>query len=231
MNHRIHPFPILSATPFFLIFLILVSMGCDRGSTGPQTIYLPPGMERILVVSFKDIAKIAGADLSVRCPLSGKTFLTGEVEEGAKALLNRELRNHLQGREAFKFISPEEMSDLQPELLSENGEVLPEGNLLTITGRKLGADAVLAGHIYRYQDRVGGDFSVESAASVAFDLHLLRVSDGRVLWTGVFDETQRALTDDLFELPSFLERDGQWVTADQMAEAGLKEVLSAFKLP
>ncbi len=231
MNQRIRPFPILFTIPLLLVFFALFSAGCDRRSTGPQVVDVPPGLDRILVVSFKDIAKIAGADLSVRCPLSGKTFLTGGVTEGAKTLLNRELRNHLQGREGFKFISPEEMSDIQSELWSENGEILPERNLLTATGRKLEADAVLAGHIYRYQNRVGGDFSVESPASVAFDLHLLRVSDGRVLWTGVFDETQKVLTDDLFELPSFLERDGRWVTADQMAEAGLEEVLSGLKLP
>lgn len=230
MNQRIRPFPIFFPIPLLLILLIPLLAGCERGSTGPKPIYVPPSLERILVVSFKNIPESAGADISVRCPLSGKTFLTGGVTEGAQALLNRELRNRLQGREEFKFISPEEMSDLQSESLTENGDILPERNLLTLTGRKLGADAVLVGHIYRYQERVGGKFSVESPASVAFDLHLLRVSDGRVLWTGAFDETQKALTDDLFELPSFLERDGQWVTADQMAEAGLEKILSAFRL-
>ncbi|MFP4347503.1 MAG: hypothetical protein ACOC23_08745 [Thermodesulfobacteriota bacterium] len=224
------PFPFFFPMPLLLILWIPFLTGCERGSTGPKPIYVPPSLERILVVSFKNIPKTAGAGLSVRCPLSGKTFLTGGVTEEAKAFLNRELRDRLQGREEFKFISPEEMSDLQSESLSENGDILPEQNLLTAMGRKLGADAVLAGHIYRFQERVGGKYSVESAASVAFDLHLLRVSDGRVLWTGAFDETQKALTDDLFELSSFLERDGQWVTADQMAQAGLEKILSAFRL-
>ncbi len=224
------PFPILFPIPLLLILWIPFLTGCERGNTGPKPIYIPPSLERILVVSFKNIPATAGAGISVRCPLSGKTFLTGGVTDEAKAFLNRELRDRLQGREEFKFISPEEMNDLQSESMSENGDILPEQNLLAAMGRKLGADAVLAGHIYRYQERVGGKYSVESAASAAFDLHLLRVSDGRVLWTGAFDETQKALTDDLFELPSFIERDGQWVTADQMAQAGLEKILSAFRL-
>jgi hypothetical protein len=230
MNHRIRPFSILFPIPLLLFLFLPFLAGCERGSAGPKPIYVPPSLERILVVSFKNVAETAGKDISVRCPLSGKTFLTGGVTEGAKSILNQELRKRLQGREEFKFISPEEMSGLQSELLTENGNILPERNLLTVTGRKLGADAVLAGHIYRYQERVGGKFSVESPASVAFDLHLLRVSDGRVIWTGAFDETQKALTDDLFELSSFIERDGQWITADQMAQAGLEEILSAFRL-
>lgn len=231
MNRRSpHP-PVLCGILLLLTTWFLLLNGCGKGNPGPRPIYVSPGMERILVVSFKNIAKTSGEDVSVRCPLSGKTFLTGGVEDGAKAFLNQGLRDHLQDRDEFKFISPEEMSDIQSESLADNGEIVPERDLLTITGRKLGADAVLVGHIYRYRNRVGGKYSVETPSSVAFDIHLLRVSDGRVLWTGSFDETQKALTDDLFQLQSFLDRDGQWVTADQMAEAGLAKVMSAFKMP
>jgi hypothetical protein len=98
-------------------------------------------------------------------------------------------------------------------------------------GRALDADAVLVGHIYRYIERVGGNLSVESPASVAFDLHLVRTSDGHVLWTGYFDETQKTLMEDMFDIGSFFQREGKWVTAEQMASTGLHNIMETFKTP
>ncbi|MGE0084370.1 MAG: hypothetical protein AB7S75_08100 [Desulfococcaceae bacterium] len=184
-------------------------------------------MKKILVVSFRNVSTGSGESSGIRCPLSGKIFAGGRVESTAEAVLDSHLAAILKKHPHFKFISPEQLRDIRSGLSEKSGE----GEILAETGRKLGADAVLAGHIYRFEDRVGGKFSVESPASVAFDLHFLRVPDGRVLWSGHFDETQKALTDNLFKLPTFLRRDGQWITAEQMAVSGLDTVMEAFTLP
>ncbi len=70
-------------------------------------------------------------------------------------------------------------------------------------GRRHGADGVLVGFVYRYKERVGKAYGVESPASVAFDIHLIRVADGRTIWSAHFDETQQSLGDNLFKLGSF----------------------------
>ena len=210
-----------------LILCGMLASGCSAPEPAPETLHVPQDMKKILVVSFRNVSADSGESSGIRCPLSGKVFVSGQVENSAEAVLDSHLMDILKKHPQFKFISPEQLGDIRSGLSEESSE----REILAETGRKLGADAVLAGHIYRFKDRVGGKLSVESPASVAFDLHFLRVSDGRVLWSDHFDETQKALTDDLFKLPTFLKRDGQWITAEQMAVAGLDSVMEGFRLP
>ncbi len=209
----------------FLSFLLITS--CSAPEPVVKPLHVSPEMKKILVVSFRNAAENSGDSQGVRCPLSGKIFVSGEVAPEAENLLSGHLKKILQKYDQFIFITPDQVQGIR----SENGTGADERQMLAETGRKLGADAVLAGHIYRYRDRVGAKLSVESPASVAFDLHFLRVADGRVIWSNHFDETQKALTDDLFRLSSFLQRDGQWITAEQMALAGLENIMEAFQLP
>jgi hypothetical protein len=69
---------------------------------------------------------------------------------------------------------------------------------------------------------------VDKPASVAFDLHLVRVRDGRVAWTGKFDETQRPLSDNLLKIGTFFKRGAKWLTAEELASAGMGETLTAL---
>jgi len=197
--------------------------GCSQTRTVQAPVSIPLGIKKVLVVSFTD-ARGGKNNSSVRCPLSGKTYITGEIAPGGIDFLNNHMRTLLSNNKGFKFISSKHLKKIQADQ-----KYLSEIRLLADTGKKLKADAVLTGHIYRYKDRVGGKFSVKSPASVAFDIHLIRVADGRLLWSAHFDETQKALTDDLFQLSSFLERDGQWITADQMAAKGLEHLTEALK--
>ncbi len=66
---------------------------------------------------------------------------------------------------------------------------------------------------------------------MAFDLHLVRVSDGTILWTGYFDETQKTLMENMLDISAFFEREGKWVTAEQMASAGLLKIMETFRIP
>ncbi|MEZ4526401.1 MAG: hypothetical protein R2941_10825 [Desulfobacterales bacterium] len=210
-----------------VIFCTMLTGACSTPEPALRHFQVPQDMKKILVVSFRDMSTDTGESSGIRCPLSGKVFAGGKVEGRAAEILDTRLSAILQKHPRFKFISPDQLTDIRSGL-SERSD---EREILAETGRKLGADAVLTGHIYRFADRVGRKLSVESPASVAFDLHFLRVSDGQVLWSGHFDETQKALTDDLFRLPTFLKRDGQWITAEQMAVSGLDTVMEALALP
>jgi hypothetical protein len=100
--------------------------------------------------------------------------------------------------------------------------------ILIAMGQKLAVDAVLVGFVYRFRERVGKGFSAESPASVAFDLHLIRVMDGRTVWSANFDETQQTLGQNLFQLGTFLTRGGRWITAEDMASGGLNDIMNEF---
>jgi hypothetical protein len=214
-----------------LIIGFLMVAGCQSRPPAPRPVTVPPGMDRFLMVSFINVAQVVGVDQGVRSPLSGQVFVTGEVDAAAERFLTGVAMEHLQDRLSVKLISPSQARNLRSMPLAISNPDVSERELLLETGRKLSADGVFVGHVYRYRNRVGGKYSVDAPASVAFDIFLLRVSDGRILWSRFYDETQKALTDDLFQLGAFLDRDGQWVTADQMARAALDRMMETLKIP
>jgi len=52
-----------------------------------------------------------------------------------------------------------------------------------------------------------------------------------MVWSGRFDETQQALTDDLLKLGSFLRRKGVWLKAEELASVGMDEILAKLPKP
>ena len=76
-----------------------------------------------------------------------------------------------------------------------------------------GADANLGGSIRRWSQREGTTSGVRQPASVWIALEL-KDRGGRVIWTGVYEETQPPLSEDLGSLPRAWERGFRWVTAE-----------------
>jgi hypothetical protein len=93
-------------------------------------------------------------------------------------------------------------------------------------GRQYGADAVLIGYLYEYQERIGSDYGVESPARVCFELNLISVADGRLVWQDWYRETQQALNENLFHLGKFLQRKGRWITVEQMAAEAMQNMMA-----
>lgn len=216
--------------PILLLCLLLPAglLGCQGAPSASRSVTVPANMDRFLMVSFRDIAEEVGHDQGVRSPLSGQVFVTGEVAGEAEDYLTSLAMDRLRERVSIKLISPDRLRDLRPA--SSRAEVA-ELDLLREIGRSLEADGVFAGYVFRYRNRVGGNYSVTEPASVAFDIVLLRVSDGRVIWSRFFDETQKSLTEDLFGLGAFLERDGQWITTDRMARVAMDELMESLRIP
>lgn len=85
----------------------------------------------------------------------------------------------------------------------------------------LRADAVMTITLNRFTERDGGKYSVQQPASVAFDYRLMLTENGQTLCSGVFDETQKSLTDNLLSFKSVFKRKLQWITAEELASDGV----------
>jgi len=95
-------------------------------------------------------------------------------------------------------------------------------------GQDLEVDGIVAGYVYRWRERKGLPYSVEKPASVAFDIHLYRAADGALLWRGQFDLTQASLMEDMLRISFFFKERGRWLTAEELAGAGMEETLKTF---
>ena len=219
------------ATAWIKIFLLTIMLclpGCTKNILVKENVFSTSGKEKILIFPFKNMAAVYGENVNIPCPICGKVFMTGEVAEDADNLLTDQLFILLKDRKDIQLIPASQSQGVVSELLLEDQKKLSERDLLIETGRVLKADWVLSGNIFRFRERVGGKYSVDLPASVAFDIHLIRVSDGHLLWNDHFDETQRPLSENLFQLGPFLKRKARWITANEMAVSGLKDVLKTF---
>ena len=215
----------------FLLTGILFLSACGGDNIVKEK---PPnlsGIEKILILPFKDMASLFGESVNGRCPVCGKVFTTGDVAESAVVMLTEHLFTLLKDRKDIELIPSSQAQGVMSGLLAGSNKTLEERALQLEIGRALNADAIFAGYIYRFRERVGGEYSVDLSASVAFDIHLIRVEDGRVLWSAHLDETQRPLSDDLFRLNLFLRRKAKWITAKEMAISGLEDMLKDFFIP
>ncbi|RZB32114.1 MAG: hypothetical protein SRB1_01733 [Desulfobacteraceae bacterium Eth-SRB1] len=217
----------LKAILFYIGLFIVTSLlfACKSGAPVPETADQPSTNGKLLILPFKDMSAIYGENVSLRCPLCGNVFVTGEVAEGADTLLTKRLVSLLSDRDYIELIPLSKGQGVWSKLLSGG---LSERSLIVETGSALGADAVLAGYVYRFRERIGTRYSVDSPASVAFDVHLVNVANGRIMWTGHLDETQQPLSDNLLQLGTFIKRRGTWITAEEITFSGLEKMLQKF---
>jgi len=122
-------------------------------------------------------------------------------------------------------------------------EVIPAGDLVTAfeakgtpfphgevesaartAAQEFGATALLSGEVYRYRERQGGEMGATRPASVGFTVTVHSATDARELWSARFDETQVALSENLFEARRYPGAGSRWLSAAQLAQWGAEEI-------
>jgi len=88
-------------------------------------------------------------------------------------------------------------------------------------GHALSVDGVLYGMLERYREREGLDYAAASPASVAFILKFVDMKTGQVVWTAKFAKAQKSLAQNVFELANFVQHQGRWVRAHEIAQDGI----------
>ena len=164
------------------------------------------------------------------CPICRGAYRTGDIQPGAEQILTRLLYQKMEPSGTFRVVPSERVE----EVLCGKSKKELEEKILALApslGKELGAEFLLLGYLFRFEERVGSSLGVEKPASVGFDLHLLRVKDGRIIWTTKFDETQRPLSENILKIGSFFRRGASWLKAEELASVGMGEVLKALPSP
>ena len=211
-----------------LCFLFPVFLNC-RYRDGVSITVMPGGktvLNRIAILPFQEIIPEDNAAKMASCPLCGAVFNIDRSTASPITAVEGVFMEGLQGFNKLTIISPESASDVYRRVAASVKAPLPE--ILKQVGRELGADGLLVGYIFRYRERKGYPYSVEKPASVAFDVHLIRVSDGIVAWRGACDKTQSSLMENILQIASFYKRGGRWLTAKELTEEGVSEMLKTF---
>lgn len=162
------------------------------------------------------------------CPLCKGLFQSGSVFPGSQNTVTRLLYDKMEGMKAYSILPLEKVEEAFSRFDKSQFKQQPIPSSVRL-GKELNADFVCLGYLFRFEERVGSSIGVEKPASVGFDLHLVRVRDGKVVWTGRFDEKQKPLSDNLLKIGSFFRRGASWLTAEELASAGMSETLK--KLP
>ncbi len=89
-------------------------------------------------------------------------------------------------------------------------------------GKAVAADGVLYGSVGKYRERVGYDYAAQTPAAVAFTVKFLDEHSGQVVWTAKYARAQKALSENVFDLPNFISNRGRWVRAHDIAEEGVQ---------
>jgi hypothetical protein len=153
-------------------------------------------------------------------PINKMVVLPVEAREGERG---SDLFNHLLF-ESFSDVPQEQVTKLLPKV---------KGIRLKDQARSLGvlaeAHAVLFGRIDRFHERQGDERAVKAPASVAFELYLLDVNSGDLMWWASYDETQREPRgDDLF-MPSIFVTNPRWLTARELTAQAVQWLAWDFK--
>jgi len=186
-------------------------------------------LEKVVVFGFRSLLSSVPEGETVRSPLTGSIFIGGSVPQGIHQELTDRVYEELSKKSSVNLVPPDEARQALGTLKGAWYEP-DERELLRRIGESLASDAVLAGHVYRWRERLGTDYAVSRPASVAFELALLRVADGSIIWKSKFDKTQASLTENILDISTFLKGKGRWMTVDELASAGLSDLLGRMPI-
>ncbi len=203
----------LKRTAFVLVVsLSLILTGCGAGNKSALKQGPPCVVTRIAI-----LPAVAALDYD-NGPVSPQQ--TKSLNQGVRTM-NALLRQKFEGRRGFRLVSADQISGFTGTL------PLKALALARMVGGKVGCNAVLQTTVRRYRERVGGKYTAEEPAAVAFEIRLIEVDNGRIICDGKYDEVQQSLLENLFALAKAKQRKFSWVTAADLMRDGLNDKLSS----
>jgi len=205
---------------FFFMSGMLLSWSMEvRAETKPTLAILPFLIERI-----DDPSRGAV------CPVCQGVYKRGNILHGSQHTLAQLLQQKMDALGTFRILPLEKLEDAFSRADKGQFELRPTRSAIQLA-KELNVDFIFVGYLFRFEERIGSRIGVEKPASVGFDVHLLRVRDGKKVWDGKFDETQQALSENLLKLGSFVRRKASWLTAEELSSDGMDEILKRLPSP
>lgn len=181
----------------------------------------PPGAEESAPVNMQLLA-VLPIEPVASTSADGTTTPPPPAEAGLS--VTAQIYRVLADQTEFRFVPDLTVAD---EL--ETPEVRRAGGTIeraVALGKEVGADGVIFGHVFRFQKRVGTEYGASEPASVGFDLGLVAVSSGAVVWQGTFDQTQEPLTSNLLNWWMFWREGPRWFSAGELAGLGVDRLFA-----
>ena len=124
------------------------------------------------------------------------TIDSQDLPEGTDRVMTRMVNAVLKQRFQERLILPDRIGNAYRPIAMDQTLDTPRKRAATF-GESLEANLVMVGTVWRYREKCALVDMPENAASVGFALYLVNVETGVRLWRGVFDGTQKTLSDDL----------------------------------
>jgi len=196
-----------------------------------QIIIPDTGRHSIAVMPFlkgmHDSSVDEAIDKTLDCPLAELCFDTRDVRSGAEKNLTGYMQAALEDRLGERMIPLGKTLAIYEALAKDQTADSPR-SLAVRLGRKLKAAHIIAGTVWRYRERTGTARASASPASVAFVVYIIDVADGKRLWEGSHFETQKPLSESIFEARTFFKRGARWLSVDELARYGVEEIVEQF---
>ena len=207
---------------------LLVSGGCHSQKTpASYDMHTAMPINKVVVDGFHAAMPQGMQPDVVRDPLSGTAFMAEPVPQNVANRMTDILYNRVAAEKGYGLVSPDQAKLVFSSIIrSDKNVAISPIEILQEVGNTFKADAVLTGYIYRWREREGTDYAVNRPASVAFDLHLISPAEGTTLWKAKFDETQRSLLENVFDVSTFFKSKGKWLTVEKLAMLGLQKMLA-----
>ena len=231
---------------------LLLLWGCGACAPEPLTItshpqFAPQAITKVAIAPFRAVKRKQGTALTFRTAPpsdpenlqipqslgSDSSSLVSDrsrlihvsVPDSVPDMIQHMVYSQLRLNPRVRIIPPETVGQILDGHERSARERDPQ-EIARLLGQRLAVDAVLEGVIRVYREREGTKFGALPAA-VGFEIRLVGAQDGRVLWVGDYFEEQKPLTHDVM---GFFERGGTFVTAEDLARAGVARVLQRLPL-
>lgn len=206
----------LKTISLFLAFLYSCSFAPGNLQSKRSSDLESRGIRRIAVIPAEPTAADA---VKTGSPAQAQSD-PASVHKEASEILTRQLYAAMASLPNWQIVADTEVEQVEQMIAGAAG-----ANRLKQIGEMVFADAVMIGRMQRFRERVGDEWGARSPASVSFVLDLIDVRRGDIIWTARFDETQKALSENIFALGQVSQRGIRWLSAEQLANDGVRQAI------
>jgi hypothetical protein len=212
-----------------LLLIILGILGCYNGGGSGATLQQGDKLafQRLAIAPFQQTTPEQTDINAVDC--SHCMFFTRAdgPPDRPEAIVEKIFIEKLNAGYQISIIPPDRVAGMYERYIGAFDKVTPLAVLKKV-GNDLEVDGIVFGYVYRFRELQGTPYAAAKPASVAFEIYLFRVSDAALVWKGRFDKTQTSLMENVLQAPAFLKGGGRWVTARELSEGGMDDIMNNF---